>query len=57
MRKSHRSPTEKIEDAFSDLAIKDQELVLRMLQSLHRQRLRVPTVPPGSQPPELDNAE
>lgn len=40
MRKSHRSPTEKIEDAFADLAVKDQELALRMLQSLHRQKRR-----------------
>lgn len=54
MRKPHRSPTEKIEDAFSDLAIKDQELVLRMLQSLHRQRLRVP---PSTQPSDTEDME
>ncbi len=47
MRKPPRTPTERLEDAFADLSAADQELVLRMLNSLHRQKLRAEAEKPA----------
>lgn len=55
MKRPRRTPTEQIEDAFMDLSLSEQIFSLRMLNSLHRQKIRAEAEKPVKDP--TDNGQ